>query len=255
MIPLEQLKFIETIAPIVQKYCKERGYKFASPIIAQATVESFKGQGLSLLASKYFNFFGMKCGSSWTGKSVNLSTKEEYQKGVLSDIKANFRVYDDYDSAIRGYFDFINTKRYANLKNATSPQDYLEKIKADGYATSSTYVSTNMKRITMYNLTQYDTFNPVQPSAVPTIKGYQVGKVYTLQSNMYVRQTPGGEKIKFDSFTQDAKRHGHFDNEGNGILNSGTRVTCKEVVNKDKQIWIHIPSGWVCAVGEKTYII
>lgn len=84
---------------------------------------------------------------------------------------------------------------------------------------------------------------------------YQVGKVYTLQSNMYVRQTPGGEKIKFDSFTQDAKRHGHFDNEGNGILNSGTRVTCKEVVNKDKQIWIHIPSGWVCAVGEKTYII
>lgn len=251
MIPVKQLQFIQTIAPLVQKYCKERGYKFASPIIAQATVESFKDDGLSLLASKYFNFFGMKTGSSWKGKAVNLSTKEEYTVGVLTTIKSGFRVYDDYDSGVKGYFDFINTKRYACLKNATSPQNYLELIKACGYATSSKYVQTNMQRIVMYNLAQYDNF-----SAVPTpTSGYQVGTTYTLQANMYVRQTPNGEKVKFDSLTEDGKKHGHFDEEGNAILNEGTRVTCKEVSNVGKQTWLRIPSGWVCAVGSKTFII
>lgn len=95
----------------------------------------------------------------------------------------------------------------------------------------------------------------VQPVPVQQVNGYQVGKTYTLQANMYVRQTPNGEKIKFDSFTQDAKKHGHFDDEGNGILNSGTRVTCKAVEKVGNQTWLRIPSGWVCAVGSKTFII
>lgn len=158
MASAEQLQFIQQIAPIIQKQCMKRGYKFASPIIAQATVESFKGQGLSGLAKQWNNFFGLKCGASWTGKSVNLSTHEEYTPGTLTKIKDYFRAYDNMEDGVKGYFDFINTTRYANLKKATSPQDYLEKIKADGYATSSTYVQTNMQRIILYNLTQYDGF-------------------------------------------------------------------------------------------------
>ena len=56
----EQINFINQLAPLVQVQCIKRGYKVASPILAQASVESFKGQGLSLLASKYNNYFGMK---------------------------------------------------------------------------------------------------------------------------------------------------------------------------------------------------
>lgn len=152
----EQIEFIERIAPYVQAECSKRGYPFASPILAQASTESFKGQGLSQLAKKYNNFFGMKCGSSWKGKSVNLSTGEEYTVGTITTIQANFRVYDTAEDGVKGYFDFINAKRYANLKLATSPRDFLEKIKADGYATSSTYVNTCMTRLTGLDLTKYD---------------------------------------------------------------------------------------------------
>ena len=67
-------QFIETIAPIIQKYAKKYGYKVVSPIIAQACLES--KYGFSGLA-KYYNYFGMKCGSSWKGKSVVKDTKEE----------------------------------------------------------------------------------------------------------------------------------------------------------------------------------
>ena len=203
MIPVVQLQFIQQIAPIVQYYCKERGYRFASPIIAQATVESFKGQGLSGLASEYNNFFGMKAGSSWKGKVVNLSTKEEYTVGTLTTIKSGFRVYDDMDSGVKGYFDFISTTRYANLKKATSPQDYLEKIKADGYATSSSYVKTNMQRITMYNLTQYDNFTvPEVSDARP-----KTGNPYPEPQEL-IKQGSRGNGVRWLQFSLNEKGYG-----------------------------------------------
>lgn len=146
--------FIKEIAPIVQKYATMYGYKVASPIIAQACIES--AYGTSSLGKKYHNYFGMKCGSSWRGKSVNLSTKEEYTVGTLTNIKANFRVYDSMDQGVKGYFEFISAKRYANLKSANTAKEYLEFIKADGYATSSTYVTTNMNVVNRYDLTKYD---------------------------------------------------------------------------------------------------
>lgn len=155
MASSKQVKdFISKIAPVVQKYAKQYGYKVCSPIIAQACIES--GYGLSSLSAKYYNYFGLKCGSSWRGKSVNLKTKEEYKAGTITTIRDNFRVYDSMDAGVKGYFDFISTNRYKNLKTATTPKLYLEYIKADGYATSSTYVSDTMAIVTKYNLTKYD---------------------------------------------------------------------------------------------------
>lgn len=152
-------QFIKEIAPIIQRYAKQYGYKVASPIIAQACIES--AFGTSSLGFRYHNYFGMKCGSSWKGKSVNLATKEEYKPGTLTSIKANFRAYDSMDEGVNGYFVFISSKRYSNLKEATTPKEYLEMIKADGYATSSAYVNTNMSCISKYELTKYDNLNGV----------------------------------------------------------------------------------------------
>ena len=152
-------QFIKEIAPIIQRYAKQYGYKVASPIIAQACIES--AFGTSSLGFRYHNYFGMKCGSSWKGKSVNLATKEEYTPGTLTSIKANFRSYDSMDEGVNGYFVFISSKRYSNLKEATTPKEYLEMIKADGYATSSAYVNTNMSCINKYDLTKYDNLNGV----------------------------------------------------------------------------------------------
>ena len=146
--------FINRIAPLVQKYSKEYGYNVASPIIAQACLES--AYGTSILSSIYNNHFGMKCGSSWNGKSVNMNTQEEYKVGTLTNISANFRVYDSFEDGVKGYFDFIGYSRYANLKEANNAEEYLIMIKEDGYATSSTYVVNNMNIVNKYNLTKYD---------------------------------------------------------------------------------------------------
>lgn len=147
-------EFIEVIAKYVIKYANDYGIKVHSPIIAQAILES--GWGGSTLASKYNNFFGLKCGGSWKGKSVNMATKEEYSVGTLTDIRANFRVYDTIEDGVKGYFEFISYSRYANLKGVTNPEEYCRLIKADGYATSSTYVTNLMRVIRDNNLTRFD---------------------------------------------------------------------------------------------------
>jgi len=158
--------FIQTIAPLVQKYCKKYGYHVASPIIAQACCESAYGTSW-ISKAPYWNLFGMKCGGSWTGRSVSARTKEEYTVGTLTSIVDNFRAYDSLEEGVEGYFKFISWSRYANLKTATTPQQYLEYIKQDGYATSSTYVNTNMSIVNTYNLTKYDDFTVDAQAAAP----------------------------------------------------------------------------------------
>ena len=146
-------QFIQIIAPIIQEEAKKRGYHVCSPMIAQACIESaYDG---SVLAYKYHNYFGMKCGSSWRGRSVNLRTKEEVNSTLVS-IRDNFRVYATMEQGVSGYFDFISTKRYSNLKDADTPEEYLKRIKADGYATSSSYVNTNMNCIRKWDLEEWD---------------------------------------------------------------------------------------------------
>lgn len=180
--------FIGMIAPMMQKEAKERGYKICSTAIAQAIIEG--ACNTSTLAKVYHNHFGLKCGSSWKGKSVNLKTKEEYTVGTLTTIKDNFRVYDSDQEGVKGYYDFISAKRYSNLKEATTYMQYAEMLKADGYATSSTYVNTLCRTVEKYNLTKYD----VAPDLVPIhiqkrrvlkkgMSGSDVGYVQRILSN------------------------------------------------------------------------
>lgn len=149
-------EFINMIAPLIISEGKKRGYSVFSTVIAQAIIESNSGK--SILGYKYHNYFGMKCGSRWKGKSVNLKTKEEYTVGTLTTIKDNFRVYDSIEEGVKGYYDFISTKRYANLKESKTYVEYAENLKSDGYATSSKYVNTLCTTVDAHNLTKYDSF-------------------------------------------------------------------------------------------------
>lgn len=147
--------FIAQIGPIVQKYCREYGYKYPSAIIAQACIES--GYGTSSLAYKWHNYFGIKWWKNCGRTAVNLSTKEEYTPGVLTSITAGFAVGKDMDDGVRMYFEFIQrNSRYNNLKSATSSKNYIELIKADGYATSSSYVTNVWNVVCAQNLGRFD---------------------------------------------------------------------------------------------------
>lgn len=185
-------QFIETIGPIIQEEAKMRGYKVCSAVIAQACIES--GYNTSLLSVKYHNYFGMKCGSAWKGPSVNLATKEEYNSQLVS-IRDNFRTYPDMIAGVKGYFDFINTNRYANLKGASTAQEYLELIKRDGYATSSSYVNTCMNVVNRYSLdTKFDVFYaPSFPTPTSTLKrGARGEDVKWLQQKLTEKGYPVG---------------------------------------------------------------
>lgn len=168
--------FIAMIAPLMQAEAKKRGYKVVSTAIAQAIIEG--AAGTSALAKKYHNHFGLKCGSKWKGASVNMKTKEEYSVGTLTTIKDNFRAYPNDEEGVKGYYDFINTSRYANLKTASTPIEYAQRLKADGYATSSSYVNTLTSTVNKYDLQRYDNlyayFEPVVNEPLnldkPTVK-------------------------------------------------------------------------------------
>ena len=228
-------QFIQIIAPIIQEEAKKRGYQVCSPIIAQACIES--AFGTSMLGSKWHNYFGMKCGSAWKGKSINLKTKEEYTVGTLTTIRDNFRVYGSMEDGVKGYFDFISTKRYANLKSASTPKEYLELIKKDGYATSSSYVNTNMSCITKYDLDKYD-WNNVQSVSNPyklTVsiikkgsKGESVKWLqYELNKHGYKLSVDGDFGVKTEAAVKDfQKNHGLI---VDGIAGKNTIAKLKEL--------------------------
>lgn len=170
-------EFIKNIAPIIRAEATKRGYAICSTVIAQAIIEG--AAGTSSLAKKYHNHFGMKCGKGYKGKGVNLKTKEEYTPGQLTTITDAFRVFDsDYEgiSGKGGYYDFVSAKRYANLKTAKDYKQYAQFLKADGYATSSTYVNTLCSTVNKYNLTQYDTESTVTPEVKPTKTNEEVAQ-------------------------------------------------------------------------------
>lgn len=150
-------EFIREIAPYICYHARANGYKYPSAIIAQACLES--GYGKSKLSQNDHNYFGMKAGSKYTGNTASYKTKEEYKEGKLTTISARFRSYNNMDEGVQGYFAFIGGySRYSNLKLATSSEDYITKIKNDGWATSYKYIE-NLKRILYtYDLKKYDEY-------------------------------------------------------------------------------------------------
>ena len=252
-----QKTFIELIGNAARKYYPQ--YKILPSLtIAQAIKES--GWNKSQLSSKYFNFFGMK----WTTKCgtdyVEMSTKE-YKNGQYVTVKAKFRKYASFEEGIKGYYDFIYSyKRYANLIGETDAETACRKIQADGWATSPTYASSLYKDyIIKYGLTAYDqeaSGDPVQvPVPAPGKVDYQKGKVYTLEVNLYIRKEPNGTKKKPYELTVSGKMNSYADAHGDAVLRAGTRVTCLNVIQSGSYVWMHIPSGYVCAkTPEKVYI-
>lgn len=160
MITVEQKNFIEKFGKLMKAEANKRGYSIVSTALAQTILEG--NWGKSKLAQLAHNHWGLKCGSSWKGESINMKTKEEYSVGTLTDIRANFRKYPSDEAGVVGYYDFISAnKRYANLKKARNYVEYAQMLKSDGYATSSTYIKSLCDCVVKYNLTDYDIYVPI----------------------------------------------------------------------------------------------
>jgi len=150
--------FIENIAPLVQKHISEYGIKVASPIIAQAILESASGTSSK---AQYHNYFGLK----YRANRVDCHSGIFYDGGSEQNVDGSYTnlsnktawySFSNMENGVVGYLQFINTSNYKNLKGVTDPKQYLELIKADGYATSLKYVDNLMAVIDKYDLKKYD---------------------------------------------------------------------------------------------------
>ncbi len=178
-----QIQFVRTMTSYVKKYNSQ--YQINDncvlAIVAQSCNESAWGK--SKLSSDYFNFWGMKCGSNWTGASVNFETWEETPAGDIK-VSSDFRAYDSFENGVIGYFDFIQAPRYQNLKDCTTTREYLETIKADGWATSSSYVNDIMSIAGQINYIVEDTeadSNPQPPQPPPPHGDYPINLPESIQ--------------------------------------------------------------------------
>ncbi len=153
---MSQQEFIEAIAKAAIKYAPQYGICVVSPIIAQACLESAYGMSNK---AKYHNYFGLKyrenrltCHSGY----FRDKSAEQNTDGTYAPIVDIWYAFDNLDSGVHGYFQFINTAIYANLKGVTDPYEYLVNIKADNYATAIDYVENVWAVVKKCDLTKYD---------------------------------------------------------------------------------------------------
>lgn len=176
--------FISKIGPIVQKYAKQYGYKVASPIIAQACLES--GYGTSNKA-KYHNYFGLKyrkdrC-SSASGSFVD-GSKEQRTDGSYYDITDSWFKFKTMEDGVKGYFEFISISNYDPVRNnITDPIEYVTILGKCNYYTDLNYPNKIRTIINSHNLTKYDTgfdTDKVQ-TPVSTVQPVQEKKYYRVR--------------------------------------------------------------------------
>ena len=119
----------------------------ASITLAQGILES--GNGVSELAQRSNNHFGIKCHATWTGKRTY---HDDDEKGEC------FRVYDDAKDSYEDHSHFLLRDRYAQLFEL-EPTDYegwAKGLKACGYATDPAYADRLITLIEKHDLHALD---------------------------------------------------------------------------------------------------
>ncbi len=120
----------------------------ASITLAQGILES--GSGNSTLAKTANNHFGIKCHTTWSGKTF-------YQDDDAKD--ECFRSYDHAKHSYEDHSLFLTTRdRYSSLfsLSLTDYKSWARGLKSAGYATNPQYADLLIGLIEKYNLAQYD---------------------------------------------------------------------------------------------------
>ncbi|HER6566639.1 TPA: glucosaminidase domain-containing protein [Streptococcus pyogenes] len=119
---------------------------------AQAILESGWGK-----YAPHNALFGIKADASWTGKSFDTKTQEEYQSGIVTDIVDRFRAYDSWDESIADHGQFlVDNPRYQAVVGETDYKKACHAIKDAGYATASGYAELLIQLIEENNLQEWD---------------------------------------------------------------------------------------------------
>ncbi|MEG1334138.1 MAG: glucosaminidase domain-containing protein [Bacteroides sp.] len=133
----------------------------ASITLAQGLLES--GAGMSELARKSNNHFGIKCGSSWNGRTVS---HDDDARGEC------FRAYRNPKDSYEDHSAFLKRgARYAFLfeLDLTDYKGWARGLKKAGYATDPSYANRLITIIEDYELYKYDRRSGRAPKPEPTL--------------------------------------------------------------------------------------
>lgn len=149
----------------------------ASITLAQGVLES--GAGMSELARKANNHFGIKC-HGWTGRT---SYHDDDERGEC------FRAYDNVYQSYEDHSTFLtSSKRYSRLfqLKLTDYKGWAKGLKACGYATSPTYASKLIEIIELYKLYQYDTARGFDKFQLTQLEHGDLRHIFAFNKNYYV---------------------------------------------------------------------
>ncbi len=144
---ISRTQYIQTYKDIAVKQMREYNIP-ASIILAQACLES--GNGNSTLAKKANNHFGIKCHTSWKGKTYRHDDDKR---------RECFRKYNTPVESFEDHSIFLSTgRRYSSLFDLkiTDYKAWAHGLKAAGYATNPKYASLLIDIIETYKLYEYD---------------------------------------------------------------------------------------------------
>ncbi|SEM27902.1 flagellar protein FlgJ [Luteibacter sp. UNCMF331Sha3.1] len=133
-------EFVQKLAPHAIEAAKKLGVSVRA-LLAQAALETGWGKHMPQQGSTTsFNMFGIKAGSSWDGKRVNVPTLE-YEGGVAVRKKDSFRAYDSPSESFQDYADMVSSSpRYAAaVGRGDDVAGFAHALVKGGYATDPSY--------------------------------------------------------------------------------------------------------------------
>ena len=157
MADTPQRSYIEKYSDLAVEEMYRTGVP-ASITLAQGLLES--GNGLSELAVKGNNHFGIKCHNTWTGAKVY---HDDDRKGEC------FRKYDNPEESFRDHSDFLRYRDRYKFLFDYEPTDYKSwayGLKVAGYATDPKYPEKLIRLIEEHELYLYDTMQAVSGEEV-----------------------------------------------------------------------------------------
>lgn len=203
-------EYIETYKHIAIREMKRTGIP-ASITLAQAVLESDNGN--SKLARKAKNHFGIKCHSSWTGKTYH---QDDDAKDEC------FRKYNDIEDSYKDHSAFLQRDRYSALfkLKLNDYKGWAKGLKKAGYATNPKYPQLLVKIIEDNQLYQYD--DPKYKAKKKKKKDEEEEQLIAEITEDDLPQKPGKKKDVTDDFV--IKTKGHQIKLNNGVK----YITCKK---------------------------
>ena len=256
-----------------------------------SNMESRLGQG----GSHVWSFYGLKSGTAWCAAEISYTFNKIGAKAKWYGGKPVFYVPWAQEWMAKNWECVYDYRYGGSLKNAKKgdivifmwsrgSRDHIGAVRSDSTSASQiltiegntsgskvakrTRAKANVFAIYRPPWVTQNTPKPSQTATEPSqstqkteqtakktsAPTYTKGKTYAVQvDNLNVRTGAGtGYKVKSKKqLTADGQKHAN----SKGQLMKGTRVTCQGSKKVGSEVWIQIPSGWICAyTGSKYYV-